>query len=635
MFDNKVELLAPAGKWEVLEAVAEAGADAVYLGGKSFNMRMLRSEFNFTDEELRDAVEFLHQKKKKLYVTLNNLYYDYDLEGLKKYLLFLQDIEVDALIIQDTGIVELHRELGLNRDLHASVQMAISSSQAVNLLEEQGFSRVILSKNLSLEEIRSIHEESNLGLEYFAHGDLCISHTGQCYMSSFFAGENGNCGRCIKPCRWKYQLPDIERNKELDDFGYYLAHNDLCLYPYIQDLLDAGVSSFKIEGRMRTADYLSCIISKYRKALDKIKENPSAYEMDLNEYQDLYEQRIRDYSSGNLFQRPDLKSIGISGEREPFFISTAYALKSLDTEDYQEITEKCDTYPELSVRIADLDSLREISQMKIDSVILGYESFRRSKSAWKRDKISEALKISAKSKLKIRLETPRIACQNELIGPDDITGIKNWEQLSGIIVNDYGTLNSLKKLGIPMEGGYGLNICNSRAIQFARRIGLNRLSISQELKWEELQSIVKNENNIEIMLHGPLCGMISDFCLARCMNEEEENECSYGCLSSEYFLKDEWGQKYIIHTDEQCRNYIYYPHTLSLFPYLPTLVSTGVKYLRIDAQFYDSSILRELLSIYGEALQGLKEGCWEQKNNYARLRNIFPEGLTANPLFLK
>jgi U32 family peptidase len=202
---RKLELLAPAGRIEALHSVVEAGADAVYLGGKRFNMRALKTDFNFADEEIAEAVQFLHQHHRKLYITVNNLYNGEEIDDIADYLLFLQGLGVDALIVQDLGIINLCQEMQLKLPLHASVQMGIANLEAVKILEEKGFQRVILSKNLGLDEIRAISTGSSLGIEFFIHGDLCISHAGQCYMSSFIAGESGNRGRCRKPCRWPYE----------------------------------------------------------------------------------------------------------------------------------------------------------------------------------------------------------------------------------------------------------------------------------------------------------------------------------------------------------------------------------------------------------------------------------------------
>ena len=227
---RELELLAPAGRMEALHSVVEAGADAVYLGGKRFNMRALKTDFNFADEEIAEAVQFLHQHNRKLYITVNNLYNGQEMDDIADYLLFLQGLGVDALIVQDLGIVNLCQEMQLKLPLHASVQMGIANLEAVKILEEKGFQRVILSKNLGMDEIRAISAGSSLGIEFFIHGDLCISHAGQCYMSSFIAGESGNRGRCRKPCRWPYALQGAQGD-EIAGGHYLLAHNDRIDHP--------------------------------------------------------------------------------------------------------------------------------------------------------------------------------------------------------------------------------------------------------------------------------------------------------------------------------------------------------------------------------------------------------------------
>jgi putative protease len=175
---HDLELLAPAGSMEGLRAVAEAGADAVYLGGKRFNMRMLRPEFNFSDEEMAEAVQYLHQLQKKVYVTINNLYYPSEIDALKTYLERLAQLQVDAFIVQDLGVAQLCRENGLEIPLHASVQMGTNNAGSALLLAQNGFSRVVLSRHLSLPEIEEIYRRSGIGIEHFVHGETCISHCG-------------------------------------------------------------------------------------------------------------------------------------------------------------------------------------------------------------------------------------------------------------------------------------------------------------------------------------------------------------------------------------------------------------------------------------------------------------------------
>ncbi len=627
MSGKEVELLAPAGKWDTLEKVLRAGADAVYLGGKRFNMRMLRPEYNFTEQELKNAVEYVHQRGKKLYVTLNNLYYDNEVEGLKDYMFFLQEIKVDALIVQDIGTVSLCKELGLNIPLHASVQMGILNPYSLKFLEEQGFERAILSRKVSLDEIREINKMTDIGLEYFAHGEMCISHTGQCYMSSFISGKSGNRGECIKPCRWQYSMDGKE-------FRYYLAHKDLCLYNHMLEMIAAGIISFKIEGRMRSADYLTHIIKIYRQAINEILKDCENYEVDKKSIQELYKKRERDFSTGSLFKRPGLEAIGITGEREPKFPTKPVKLSKLKLEDYQETDVRIDYIPRLSVKVGNLKIIDELCNLGIDNIILGLEGFRQHCTVWDTEKIGQALEIAQDSNVGILLETPSILNSQNI---KTIKGIFNspvLDRIRGIIVNDYGSYYLLKDRGQTLYGGPGLNISNSCAIQLLNKAGLKQITLSQESDFETLKPIMQSGKELEIIVHGPLCGMISDFCPTRALKGEETYDCSQHCLHEDLFLVDHFNQKFFIKTDNKCLNYIFYPHDLCLLPYLPLLAAAGLQRMRIDGQHYNKELVLQVVRIYKEAVDGLKEGKWKQSDNYNSLLKLFPQGLTAGPIFM-
>lgn len=205
---KSVELLAPAGSWEALEAACENGADAVYLGGKRFNMRMHRKEANFDDDALRRAVAFAHAHGAKLYVTVNNLLSDAELPELRDYLGFLQEIGPDALIVQDLAVLQLARETGFRVPLHASVMMNVHNEHAVRKLQSYGVSRVVLSREMTLAQLALLKERTGVEMEYFMHGDMCIAESGQCYHSGVLFGQSSNRGRCLKPCRWPYALVD-------------------------------------------------------------------------------------------------------------------------------------------------------------------------------------------------------------------------------------------------------------------------------------------------------------------------------------------------------------------------------------------------------------------------------------------
>jgi len=629
MFGHDLELLAPVGKMNRLQAVVDAGADAVYLGGKRFNMRALRADFNFSDDEIKQAADILHQKNKKLYITVNNLYNNDEISELGDYLFFLQDTGVDALIVQDTGVAELCSRLKIKIPLHASVQMGIANLEAVKILEENGFERVILSKNLSLEEITAIAAGTDLGIEYFVHGDLCISHTGQCYMSSFTASQSGNRGRCQKPCRWPYQL--LENNEEkYNEYQYLLAHKDLCLYSHLPELINAGVSSFKIEGRMRSPEYLSFMVSTYRQALDRFIAEPGSYRTDQQKVLHLQEQRIRDYTTANLLGRMGREGIAGDGLREPVIISTAHPFKSSELADYDEYTPagQCPA-PEMTVRIADLDSLRAVIKFKPDNIILSGEQMRQNQYYWTPATIQNAVEIALDTNTKVLLETPRIVSQNDL---DDIRAIMSLIDQSGIygvVVNDMGSLNLLRTSGRELWAGYGLNVFNSSAASFLKSTGIRRITASLEIDRLNLQSMLRDKVPVEMMVHGPLPGMVSDYCFIQAAWPKTEEECAMYCLRNEYSLMDKCGQKYKIYTDDQCRNYLFYPYDLCLFPYLARLSSWGVQSIRIDGQYYCPEKLARVVQIYSDALQQIKIGQWAMRENYAELLSLFPEGLST------
>ncbi|MGI5920698.1 MAG: peptidase U32 family protein [Syntrophomonadaceae bacterium] len=630
MLDHEIELLAPAGKWDVMQSVARAGADAVYLGGKKFNMRMLKSDFNFTDNELEQAVDFLHAQGKKLYVTVNNLYNDNEIEELKDYLLFLNDIKVDALIVQDLGVVDLHHELGLGIDIHGSVQMGVGNSQAVKFLQNKGLSRIILSKNVSLQEISAIHKATDMVLEYFAHGDLCVSHTGQCYMSYLFLGESSNRGRCKKPCRWKYR---VEGNGLNTGYRYVLANKDLCLYAHLADLARAGVSSFKIEGRMRTAEYVAFLIRTYREALDRVIDNINTYQVDEAALTELNLHRVRDYTTGNLLARPGIESIGLTGEREPFFPTTTVKAEPLKKEDYYQdsFAGSGNIELDLTVKVGSIESLHILNH-GVTNIIVGMDTIRQGRVQSSTALLDEALKITEKSK--IFLETPRIVTEDDLpLLRKYLNGLR-LDRLDGFIVNDYGSLNLIMNSGLGEKeiwAGPGLNIINCRAGRILQENGIARLSAPLEIDLDGLQTIAKSGIPVEVTVHGPLCAIITDLCLPRAVNCQD-GECTGYCQDDHYFLVDEYEQKYRISTDSNCRNYIFYPYDLCLLSYIPALNSLGVKSLRIEGQYYSEEILEQVVAIYSSAVKELKQGLWKQEDNYNRLLDISPRGLTTTPL---
>lgn len=276
---GRVELLAPCGSWESFLAAVENGADAVYLGGKNFSARQFAE--NFDNDLLKQSIEYAHIRDVNVYLTMNTLISD---KELKKALNFLNEasvIGIDGVIVQDLGFAREIRSFFPHLSLHASTQMTVYSLEAVKVLEEMGFKRAVLARELSLEEIGNISKNTSIEIEVFVHGALCISYSGQCLMSSIIGGRSGNRGKCAQPCRLNYQLMD-ENDKVLGS-SYLLSPKDLCTLNFLNEVVDRGVKSFKIEGRMKSPEYVAVTVRIYRKYLNKILRGEKNYQDCIDE----------------------------------------------------------------------------------------------------------------------------------------------------------------------------------------------------------------------------------------------------------------------------------------------------------------------------------------------------------------
>ncbi|MBF0564292.1 MAG: U32 family peptidase [Nitrospirae bacterium] len=272
------ELLAPAGSFDKLVTALHYGADAVYLGISAFSLRAKTD--NFTDKTLKEAVALCRHSGKRVYVTVNVFAHNSDIDALKKHVELLRETEPDGVIVSDPGVFDCFSEHAPGLSLHVSTQANTTNYRSAKFWERLGARRLVLSRELTLEEIRRIRDHVSLELECFVHGSLCISYSGRCYMSSFLANRSANLGRCTNSCRWKYALVEEKRPGQYlpvyeDDRGtYVMSSRDLCLIEHLDKLADAGVDSFKIEGRMKGVNYLAGVVKSYREAVDALAVNP-------------------------------------------------------------------------------------------------------------------------------------------------------------------------------------------------------------------------------------------------------------------------------------------------------------------------------------------------------------------------
>ncbi len=308
---RQTELLIPAGSLDVLKTAVIYGADAVYLGGEAFGLRAKAK--NFTNDEIREGIAFAHARGVKVYITANILAHNEDLAGVEAYFEELRDICPDALIISDPGVFAIAKRVLPDMEIHISTQANNTNYGTYLFWHQLGAKRVVSARELSLQEIREIRERipEDMEIESFIHGAMCISYSGRCLLSNFLTGRDANQGACTHPCRWKYVLMEETRPGqympvEENDRGTYIFNSkDLCMIEHIPELMEAGIDSFKIEGRMKTALYVATVARTYRKAIDDYRKDPALYQANLEWYrQEIGKCTYRAFTTGFYFGKP-------------------------------------------------------------------------------------------------------------------------------------------------------------------------------------------------------------------------------------------------------------------------------------------------------------------------------------------
>ena len=305
---NKPEVLAPANSLEVLKTAVEYGADAVYIGGEMYGLRAKAK--NFSAEDMKKGIAYAHERGKKVYVTANITAHNRDLEGVRAYFHELKEIRPDALIISDPGVFTIAKEVCPEIDIHISTQSNNVNYMTFRFWKEQGATRVVTARELSLEEIGDIRKNipDDFEIETFVHGAMCISYSGRCLLSHYFTGRDANLGACTHPCRWKYYIMEEKRPGEFlpveeNERGTYIFNSkDLCMIEHIPELVNAGIDSFKIEGRMKTALYVAVVSRTYRQAIDDYFEDPQKYIDNIPYYKkEIAKCTYRQFTTGFFF----------------------------------------------------------------------------------------------------------------------------------------------------------------------------------------------------------------------------------------------------------------------------------------------------------------------------------------------
>lgn len=640
----KPELLAPAGKEEVYHAVIEAGADAVYLAGKQFNMRRHRKDFNFSPEALRRVCDHAHAHGRRIYITVNSLVGHRELAELKDYLFQLADLGPDALIVQDFAVVQLCREHRLPLALHASTMMNVGSVEAAGFLRDHGFTRVVTSRDITIDDARRIREGSGIEVEYFVHGDLCSVQSGQCCTSGLLFGKSSNRGQCLKPCRWAYELQSATTGQSLGA-GRLLAAKDLCLIQHLPDLVRAGLDSLKIEGRMKPADVLARIVGAYRTALDRISGNPLAAAKHATEAASLQQNRIRDLSTGFAFRQPGPDFFDASGEREVVILSTSGALPAYgeclavdpseaalgidcgsrgrspsnepesSSQAWQasvlasRVTRQVGPaapsggVPEITCVAGTEAVARAAMEAGARNIVISWEGDLRSESAWSLAELRALLQTGTDKNVRMILGSPRIITEREQ--REWRAALAALPAVHAVCLSHFAPLDAPSPPAAELWADGGLNILNPSAAAFLTSRGVTRLMPGLEAGLDDVLALAGAPGvaPLELLAHGPLTGMIVEHCLPAMATQRSNSKdfCQMPCAADAYRLVDARGGARRLRCDRYCRNHILLERDLGLLPALDAFRVPGIASWRIDARLDTPERAAVLVDLYRRA----------------------------------
>ncbi|MDR1428939.1 MAG: U32 family peptidase [Spirochaetaceae bacterium] len=625
-----VELLAPAGNFAIFKEIVSANCDAVYFGGKHFNMRLHRKDFNFSGEELADAVLLAHEKGKRAYITVNNMYRQGELSRLEEYLAFLAELKPDAILVQDFAVPKLLQKLGLSLVMHGSVMMNVHNIGTVKHLEKNGFSRVVLSRELPLSYVRAAAARTSMEFEYFVHGDMCVAHGGQCLYSGMLFGSSSNQGRCLKPCRWDFQ---IERGSRRYATSFPLAVKDMYLYEHIPELIHNRVAGFKIEGRMREIGYLLPLVNAYGDAIDRYIDDPLSYDR-FRERGFFYENRKRDLSTGYAFGRPGLSNINRRMEGTGAFYSTGKVFSTaaeepeLSAEKIQAIRQELACFldraeqaqkpaageagrVELAVKVQNMFQARYCVERGVDHVYLSGEVFLPEKP-FSTAAIRELIEHRGKSK--IWLSQGRMMLDQEL--EEFQAALAKLDGLDGLLISSLGGLavsgGGLAAAGDrpALRGDYGLNIQNSLSWQYYKDCGLEGFTISPETKSGDTLALLKalepGNRDAELIVFGSPTVMYLEHDLFD-NTQDRTADGGQGAPADDgaamLNLVDEKGFRHPVFKDSSRtgpsggRNHVLLVKDLFLLPFMGELVRAGLSRARVEASYLPMEQFRRVVDL--------------------------------------
>lgn len=619
---RRTELLAPAGRWDVLEAVVEAGADAVYLSGKRFQMRAHRKDFHFDDVALREASEWLRRKGRRLYVTVNTLLAAHETHEVRGFLEYLAEIAVDAAIVCDLGTLAIAREIGVPFELHASTMMNVHDIEQARALRGLGIRRIVTSRDIGIQEAGMLGERAGVDIEYFLHGDMCVSQSGQCFLSGLALGKSGNRGECMKPCRWEYDLVSMGKDGPSEPLahGHLMALRDLALIRHIPDLIDAGICGLKIEGRMRDAAYLGSLVGLYRDALDQYYDWPAGYVLNAGAIEALFRQRVREFSALGATGAPSNATLfDISGRREPLMLSNgviepgmADSLAKLPALEVP-IDPSLRHVPSLAVSVGSPEAALEAVEAGASRIYLAAETWQYGEQHWTAPGLQEAIQCASERGVDWGLRLPRISGKRTTAEWGRIDRLFGDSVPAFFLVHHLGDLRRASERfpDVPIIADYGFNILNPDAVWLLAELGAHALVPALESGFEDVKALAEDSPlPLELVAHGPLAGMLLDHCvIAMHLTRSGAKEvCRGPCRQIPFALRDAKGALRTIVTDPYCRNHVLAEKDVAILPVMDAFLSLPAQSLRIEGQWYTPKYVGRVTAAYRRALDAWDRG---------------------------
>lgn len=606
---KKIELLAPAGNMEIFKSVVKANCDAIYLGGKSLNMRMMRTGYNFSDEEIKEALILAHQLGKKVYITVNNMLNDSEIDEAIGYLRYLNDINVDGIIVQDLGVLQICKEHNLdNFEIHSSVMMNVHNIEMVESLKDFGVSRVVLSREMDLKSAKYLQNQTGIETEYFIHGDMCTVNGANCYYSSVVLGNSSNRGRCFKPCRWSYL---VKKDGYTYPSEYPLAAKDMYMYEHIPELIESSITSFKVEGRMRDADFIVNLANIYGEAIDRYIEDPLSFNRKKHS-KELFEGRKRDFTTAYAFSNPGLDFINTRYEGTGKFYSTGKVF-STPTEEpkitdstVNTVLSQLNIYSNkeiskhnLSVKVNNYEQAKLCIDLEVDRIYLSTEVLCPDQFITLEQLLDL---VNTKNQTKIYLDLPQMMDELQFETIDHYLS-KYGKFFDGLLVSNLG---AIKKYGhkYPLVTNYNLNIYNHKAMTFYRELGVNEFTLSIETRNNEIGEFINStEGPLELVVHGPIKVMYLDHNLYENILALEpiEKEDNIYVDNSILVLKTDKGEN-PVYIDQNGKNHLFTSKELCLLPILKDLNFENPISLRIEGQTYSITELKNIIEVYKKAI---------------------------------